>query len=302
MTRAPSRPTRQPAASAPLHPIAPAASEARPTSGVSRTAVIIAQARATEDARADRLFADPYAQAFVDAVGWIQVTEAGRLNQGHFVLRTRFFDDWFRVAAGEGCRQAVVLAAGLDTRAYRLEWPEGFRLFEIDLPGLSAFKDAVLGVQGARPACERTAVRADLRDDWPTTLTAAGFDPGQPTAWLVEGLMMYLEPADNDLLVERIGALSAPGSRLALEHVNKAYTDLPPLRTVHERLRKVGASWHATLENPQAWLDGHGWTARVTPQTELAARHGRPVPELTDPRQVGDARMWLVDSVRKPAA
>ncbi|MFI5806459.1 SAM-dependent methyltransferase [Streptomyces sp. NPDC051561] len=291
-------PSAHPTAADASAPPAPPGASSRPTSGVSRTAVIIAQARATEDARTDRLFADPYAQAFVDAVGWIQVAEAGRLNQGHFVLRTRFFDDYFREAARSGCRQAVVLAAGLDTRAYRLDWPDGFRLFEIDLPGLSAFKEAVLGVQRAEPSCERTAVRADLRDDWPAELLAAGFDPEQPTAWLIEGLLMYLEPADTDLLLKRLGDLCAPGSRLALEHINQAYTDLPQLRAVHERLRKVGASWHSTVEDPRAWLAAHGWSARITPQTELAARHDRPVPELTDPDRVGDARMWLVDAVR----
>jgi methyltransferase (TIGR00027 family) len=272
--------------------------ETRPTSGVSRTAVIIAQARATEDARPDRLFADPYAQSFVDAVGWIQVAEAGRLNQGHFVLRTRFFDDYFRSAAHAGCRQAVLVAAGLDTRAFRLDWPDGFRLFEIDLPGLMAFKEAVLGVRQARPSCDRTVVRADLRDDWPADLLAAGFDPRQPTAWLVEGLMMYLEATDNDRLLDRIGAISASGSRLAIEHINQEYTELPQLTAVHERLRKVGASWRSTVEDPCVWLGAHGWTATVVPQTELAARHGRLVPELTDPERVGTARMWLVEAVR----
>ncbi|MET9294800.1 SAM-dependent methyltransferase [Streptomyces sp. NPDC003077] len=276
--------------------------DTRPTSGVSRTAVIIAQARATENARTDRLFADPYAQSFVDAVGWIQVAEAGRMNQGHFVLRTRFFDDWFRAAAEGGCRQAVLIAAGLDTRAFRLQWPEGFRLFEIDLPGLMAFKEAVLGVRRAEPSCDRTVVRADLRGDWPADLLAAGFDPRRPTAWLIEGLMMYLEPTDNDRLLERVGKLSAPGSRLAIEHINKEYTELPQLRAVHERLRKVGASWRSTIQTPSAWLASHGWSATVVPQTELAARHGRPVPELTDPDTVGDARMWLVEATRNVPA
>ena len=280
----------------------PVTTETRPTTGVSRTAVIIAQARATENAREDRLFADPYAQAFVDAVGWIQVAQAGRLNQGHFVLRTKFFDDYFLAAAASGCRQAVVVAAGLDTRAFRLEWPDGFRLFEIDLPGLIAFKEAVLGVQEARPTCERTVVRADLRDAWPAELLASGFDPEQPTAWLIEGLLMYLEPADSDRLLTELGALSAPGSRLAIEHINQEYVELPQLRAVHERLRKVGASWRSTVDDPFGWLGGHGWNATVTPQTELAARHGRPVPELTDPERVGSARMWLLEATRSAEA
>ncbi|MFE7130737.1 SAM-dependent methyltransferase [Streptomyces sp. NPDC057638] len=269
-----------------------------PTHGVSRTALIVAQARATESARTDRLFDDPYARSFVDAAGWIRVAEAGRLNQGHFVLRTRFFDDFLGRAATSGCEQAVILAAGLDSRAYRLPWPDGFTLYEADLPALMEFKDGVLGGLGARPSCDRRPVRADLRDDWPCLLLAAGLDPSRPTAWLIEGLMMYLDPDDNDLLLHRVGTLAAPGSRLALEHVNGAYTRLPQLAAVHERLKHTNAAWRSTLEDPVAWLADRGWSASTTPQTTLAATHGRPVPELTDPALVGDARMWLVEAAR----
>ncbi len=265
-----------------------------PTTGVSRTAVIIAQARATETARPDRLFADPLAQAFVDAIGWIQVAEAGRLNQEHFVLRTRFFDDYLR-SAWPGCGQAVIVASGLDTRAFRLDWPSDFPVFEIDLPGLLAFKDAVVGVQRAVPSCRRVVVPADLREDWTAALTDAGFDPAVPTAWLVEGLLMYLDQTSSDMVLASIGGLSAAGSTLAMEHINQAYLDLPEMRAVQERLRRFGATWQSTCDDPVGWLAAHGWTAAVTPQTELAERHGRPVPPLT---VAGDARMWLVSAER----
>lgn len=270
----------------------------RPTTGVSRTAVITAQARATETRRDDRLFSDPHAEAFVEAVGWIQVADAGRLNQEHFVLRTRHFDDYFRAAADAGIRQAVVLASGLDTRAFRLEWPEGFHLFEVDLPGLVAFKEAVLRVQRATPTCTRHVVPSDLRGTWAEDLTGAGFDPDRPTAWLIEGLMMYLQHPDNDNLLHEVDRLSAPDSRIGIEHVNRAYVDLPQMQAVQERLLKVGAAWRSTIEDPVTWLDEHGWDARVTPQTQLAELHGRPVPPLTDPERVGDAKMWLVDGIR----
>lgn len=270
----------------------------RPTTGVSRTAVIIAQARATEQQRPDRLFDDPLAEPLVDAVGWIQVADAGRLNQDHFVLRTRFFDDYFASACAGGCTQVVLLAAGLDTRAFRLDWPDSLSVFEVDLPALLAFKTAVLGVQRAQPRCHRVVVASDLRGDWSTDLLGAGFDATRPTAWLVEGLLMYLDNAENDRLVADISRLSAPGSTLGLEHVNTAYTRLPQMQAVHERLRKVGASWRSTVEDPCRWLGEHGWRATVMPQTELAARHGRPVPTLTDPEVVGEARMWLVQADR----
>lgn len=271
----------------------------RMTTGISRTAVIVAQARAQEHHRPDRLFADPLAEPFVDAIGWIHVAEAGRLNQQHFVLRTRFFDDYLASACTDDCRQVVVVAAGLDARAFRLSWPAGLRLFEVDLPGLIAFKEAVIGVQGAAPSCDRRTVAVDLRTDWPHRLVDHGFDPGQPTAWLVEGLMMYLPSEDNDLLLNRIGALSADGSMLAVEHINRAYLELPEMQAVQERLRMVGAAWQSTIDDPLSWLAGHGWDVSVTPQTELAVRHGRPVPPLTDPELVGPARMWLVSGSRR---
>ncbi|MBB1259182.1 SAM-dependent methyltransferase [Streptomyces alkaliterrae] len=270
----------------------------QPTTGVSRTAVIIAQARAREHTRPDRLFADPLAAPLVEAVGWIPVQNAGHLNEGHFVLRTRFFDDHLLRVVSEGTSQVVLLAAGLDTRAFRLNWPKGTHLFEVDLPGLVAFKEAVLGVRRAVPRCDRTTVTADLRHDWADRLVAAGFDPSRPTAWLVEGLLMYLDEDGNDKLLTGIGELSAPGSTLALEHVNRAYVELPEMRAVHERLRRFGAGWASTLEDPVRRLTAHGWLASVTPQTRLAAEHGRPVPRLTDPAVVGAARMWLATAVR----
>jgi len=190
------------------------------------------------------------------------------------------------------------VAAGLDTRAFRLPWRDGTRLFEIDLPGLISFKEAVLGVQKASPTCSRATVATDLRGDWASALAEAGFDPARPTAWLVEGLLMYLDTADSDALLRTISLLSAPGSTLALEHVNQAYVDLPQMQAVHARLQKVGAAWRSTNDDPVEWLQGHGWDAEVMPHAELAARHDRPVPSLCDPDKVGDARMWLVTARR----
>lgn len=270
----------------------------RPTTGVSRTAVIIAQARATEDARPDRLFTDPLAADLVEAVGWIQVADAGRMNQEYFALRTRFFDDHLQAAAAAGCTQVVLLAAGLDTRAFRLTWPDGTQLFEVDLPGLVAFKEAVLRARRAAPACDRVVLPVDLREDWRAALVDAGFDPEQPTAWLVEGLLMYLDTGANDTLLAEIGEVSAPGSRLGFEHANQAYVDLPQMQEVWRRLERFNATWSSTLDDPVAWAARHGWDAQVTTADELAVRHGRPVPPLTDPTRVGDARMWLVEATR----
>lgn len=270
----------------------------RATSNVSRTAVVIAQARALETERQDRLFADHLARHFVDATGAIQVAEAGRLNQEHFALRTRHFDDYLMAEVDRGTTQVVLLAAGLDTRAYRLEWPDGVRLFEVDLPGLVAFKEAVVGARRAVAACDRRVVVVDLREDWIGALEEAGFDPDRPTAWLVEGLLMYLTPEDGAELRRTLTAASAPGSSVAIEHVNQAYLDLPQIQVVQKRLAPFDAAWRSTLDDPIAWFAEDGWQAEITDQVDLARRHDRPVPALVDPDQVGDARMWLVTAHR----
>ncbi|GAA2846850.1 SAM-dependent methyltransferase [Streptosporangium fragile] len=267
--------------------------------GVSRTAVVIAQAREAESARPDRLFDDPLAGPLADAAGRITgISEAGRRAGEHFVLRTRFFDDRLREAAGAGLRQVVLLAAGLDTRAFRLEWPEGTRLFEVDLPDLISFKEKALADQGARAACDRVAVPADLREDWPSALLAAGLDPGEPIAWLIEGVLMYLTPEDGGRILSRVSELSPPGSRLAVEHVNRAYVELPQLRPAMNKLASTRAAWRSVVEDPVAWLAGYGWRAGVTHQAELARGLGRPVPAMADPQAVGSARIWLVDARR----
>jgi methyltransferase (TIGR00027 family) len=261
--------------------------------------MLIARARAEESEREDALFDDPLAGAFLGAAGLPdgldRVNDFGGPN---FVLRTRFFDDQLLDACEAGCTQVVLLAAGLDTRAFRLPWPDRLRLYEVDLPELLAFKERVIAEHTARPACERMVVGADLRDDWPASLLEAGFRPDEPTVWLAEGLLMFLRPEDNDRLLARIGSLCAPGSRLALEHVNRAFHQSPDMRAVHRRFALIQASWYSTVEDPRAWLAGHGWRARVQPGVDLARLLGRPVPPVYDPEQVGSGRIWLVSAQR----
>lgn len=269
--------------------------------GVSRTAVLIAQAREAETARADRLFSDPLAGPLIEAAGRIPaVSEAGRRAAQHFVLRTRYFDDRLLDAARAGVRQVVLLAAGLDTRAFRLDWPAGTRLFEVDLPELISFKEKVLADQGAQPACTRTAVAADLREDWPAALRDAGFDAAAPTVWLVEGVLMYLTPEDGARVLEGVELLSAPGSRLAVEHVNRAYIDLPQMAPAMGKLAATQAAWLSSVEDPKAWLAPYGWHAEIAHQADLAREYGRPVPAMADPAIVGSARIWLIHAVRRP--
>ncbi|MFE2867054.1 SAM-dependent methyltransferase [Embleya sp. NPDC059259] len=243
-------------------------------SGVSLTAVGIAAGRAAESEREERLFHDPYARAFVEAVG-ASAVDGMRDFAGYVAVRTRFFDDCLGGAADRGCRQVVILAAGLDTRAFRLDWPVGTRVFELDLPDLLAFKERVLAERQAAPACARTVLPVDLRDDWPATLRSAGFEPKEPTAWLVEGLLPYLDRAGNDELLDTVGRLSAPGSEFAMDHIDSA-TKRHRLARVSDTLDDLGATWKSTLDDPAGWLSGHGWQVTDAPTiAALAGRYGR---------------------------
>ncbi|WP_063770091.1 SAM-dependent methyltransferase [Streptacidiphilus melanogenes] len=253
--------------------------------GVGRTALGVALARAVESARPDRLFDDPYASVFLRAAvaaengpraPRAERTDAWAAMAAHLVLRTAYFDDYLRDAVGPdgGCTQVVLLAAGLDARAFRLDWPEGVRLFELDLPEMVAFKERVLAEADAHPRVERHVLTADLREDWAAPLRAAGFAPEQPTAWLVEGLLIYLDAADAAALLDRLGALSAPGSRLALVRDGA-------LRRTREMARRDPAMapatrlWRGGLGRNQAqWLRAHGWLVHETDERQLCERYG----------------------------
>ncbi|WP_410596331.1 SAM-dependent methyltransferase [Amycolatopsis sp. lyj-23] len=245
---------------------------------VSRTAVGVAALRAYESSRPDRLFDDPYAAAFAEA-GRSALPAAGEglgtLFYPQVVIRTRFYDDHL---LGSGCAQIVLLAAGLDTRAFRLAWPAGTRVFELDLPEVLAFKDHVLAEQGAAPSGDRVVVPVDLREDWATALRERGFDPAAPTAWLAEGLLIYLTPEEAEGLLTTVGDLSAPGSRIAFEH----RADSSPGSMIARAKAAAGGKhvtslWRGELGGrAPEWLAAHGWEPSTVTRAELATAYGRP--------------------------
>ncbi len=245
-------------------------------SPVSRTALSVANVRALESERPGGLFTDPYARAFVTAAGYTTSGNPGPYAMAlvqYTVIRTRFYDDYLLGAAADGIRQVVLLAAGLDTRAYRLPWPDGVRLYELDLPPVLEFKERVLAVESAAPRCERTALDVDLRDaDWPDRLVAAGFDPEAPTAWLVEGLLIYLTEQQAAGLLDTVGRLSAPGSRLAHERGR----DISAAAAADPSIAHVVSLWKGGLGTGLGdWLGRHGWHVETHPLDAVAERHGR---------------------------
>jgi methyltransferase (TIGR00027 family) len=261
--------------------------------GVGGTALGMARVRARESGRPDRLFDDPYAEAFLAAspdtlpgerAGGGPLSAVGALFQFHGALRTRFFDDYLLAAAGAGCLQVVLLAAGLDTRAFRLDWPEGVRLFELDLPEVLRFKEEVLAARGAVPRCRRAVLPADLRESgpegWPAALTGAGLDPAKPTAWLVEGLLIYLSPEEAGRLLSAAGELSATGSQLAFELRESVDDSFLERARAIPGMRRYTSLWKGGLgvDAPE-WLARHGWRARLQDRAAVAASYRRTAPE-----------------------
>jgi methyltransferase (TIGR00027 family) len=281
------------------------------TESVGATALGVASARAAETESNDPLIRDPFARVFLDAAGdgvwnWHagpdlppEIIEAEpelplqrQAMVGYMASRTKFFDTYFLDAANAGIHQAVILAAGLDARSWRLPWPGGVTVYELDQDRVLDFKLSTLTEHGAQPAVNRIEVAVDLRHDWPKALQEAGFDPSQPSVWSAEGLMPYLPAAAQDLLFERIDALTAPGSRVAVEALGPTFLDeeiRSKRRARMERLRELLAKvdpqrdvprtdelWYFEEREPVGdWFSRHNWNVTVTPAAELMAGFGR---------------------------
>ena len=278
---------------------------------VGWTAFGVAWTRARESTRADRLFDDPLAGKFLAAVAPYAPTEIPPVDgpeQDGFLhlladfiaIRTRFFDDYFAEAAKAGVRQLVILAAGLDARAYRLGWPAGSTVFELDQPVMLRFKQRVLDASGQEPNCARVTVGADLRADWLTPLRAAGLRTDEPIAWSAEGLLPYLGDDGAQQLLRELTAASAEGSRLATEHVRMDLSELPMFAGAAQGIDAAPKRlWPGDLtDEPSGWLRGEGWRAHATDPAAIAAEYGRAVPRVLDPAFGGAPYSVLVSSTR----
>ncbi len=274
------------------------------TESVGATALAVAASRAVETAGPDPLIRDEFAAVLVSSAGpaWARLADADmawldgdqhgqrihRIGCDYQAVRTHYFDEFFGSAtsdSGAGIRQVVILAAGLDSRAYRLQWPSGTEVYEIDQPKVLEYKADILSSLGAHPVADRHAVAVDLRDDWPAALVEAGFDSALPTAWLAEGLLSYLPSDAQDRLFEMCTALSAPGSQLAVEAFNmKVSGNKQRWNRMRDRLgldvNIEELTYHEPhRSDPVQWLTDHGWQVRSVENHEEMARRGRPVPQ-----------------------
>jgi methyltransferase (TIGR00027 family) len=278
-------------------------------SSVGATATMVAAGRARASRAKNPLIDDPFAELLVRAVGIDFFTRwaAGELDPADvdvpgaswgmqpmtdlLAVRTSFIDAFFADATAAGIRQAVILASGLDTRGYRLPWPPGTTLFEIDQPEVIEFKTATLSALGAEPTTEVRGVPIDLRYDWPSALRQAGFDPERPTAWIAEGLLAFLPPEAQDRLLDNITALSADGSRLLTETFLNTPASQDALLASNQRWYDNGLDvkldnlgYPGERNDVATYLRGCGWRAEGTPSGQLLVDNG-----LASPSQGGEA-------------
>lgn len=272
--------------------------------GVTATAVAMQRAVATRGPRP--LIHDPYAEALVSAVGLDAFTrfargevdtegaafDVHRMSDG-IAARTKYFDDFLTDATAAGIEQVVILASGLDARAYRLRWPAGITVYELDQPQVIDFKTGVLADQGAVPVVEHRTIGIDLRADWPAALRANGFDVTRPTAWIAEGLLVYLPPDAQDRLLANVTELSAPGSRIAAENTGTITPE--QLRQFADQMRAAQELWQGKgidgfgaaagiditelfyageRTESSTFLADHGWAVRLCKSSELYATYG----------------------------
>ncbi|OIN79705.1 class I SAM-dependent methyltransferase [Mycobacterium malmoense] len=276
--------------------------------GATATMVAAGRAMATKDPRG--LIDDPFAEPLVRAVGvdfftkmmdgvldLDEIENASSVRMQAMIdgmaVRTKYFDDYFLAATRAGIRQAVILASGLDSRAYRLPWPHGTVVYEIDQPRVIEFKTTTLAGIGAEPTAPRRAIAIDLRGDWPAALKAAGLDTAAPTAWLAEGLLIYLPPEAQDRLFDNITALSAPGSTIATEFVPGIVDfDAERVREMSGSFRDHGVDidmaslvYAGERNHVVDYLGTKGWDVEGVTRTELFERHDIevPAPEHDDP-------------------
>lgn len=266
-------------------------------SSVGYTALLVAGWRALHAVGPEPLVRDDYARVFIaasrdsylaDVLANPGTSEDELAFPRLYGVQTRFFDDFFTAATAGGIRQAVIVAAGLDSRAYRLEWPQGTTVYEIDLPKVLEFKAGVLGEHGAEPKARRIGVAADLRTDWSRPLEAAGLDVESPSAWSVEGLLPYLTDEAQNSLFTRISGLSAPGSRIAVGALGSRldHDQLEALEANHPGVNVSGnvdfsALTYEPKTDPAEWLDAHAWRVEPVRNTlDLQAGYGMTPPDV----------------------
>lgn len=277
-------------------------------SPVGLTSRWVAASRALETELATPLFHDPYARALAGPEGFQLFAECERLKAGwsssggpdlYLSIRTRYFDDaLLECVTQSGIRQVVLLAAGMDTRAFRLPWPAGVTVYELDRFDVHSEKQSILEQTAATATCDRRVVVANLESEWGQPLLAAGFNVQHPAAFLVEGLFIYLDHATVDAIFAELNHLATPESWLGADVVNPEFLSSPFVQPLREKMETLGCPWQCGITDPEDYFAQHGWQASVVMPGESTANYHR-WPYRVLPRHIpGASRSFFVTARR----
>jgi methyltransferase (TIGR00027 family) len=280
--------------------------------GVGMTAIAATQDRWIESTRSDRLFDDPLAGCFIEAVkkalpprhvlsfirNGVSLGDLLPDLSGYVVLRTCFFDERALLANRSGCKQVVILGAGLDTRAYRLPWSSDTTLFEVDTPQMVAFKEALVAKEQATPRCHRVSVAADLRGRWMDALRSSGFVGGVPTFWLAEAIFVYLPIEVVHSLMKEISESSAPGSSFAIEYAYESALGGIPMARGRQALEQNDASFMSAVDDPCGLFGQSSWAATMDDPVVRSQKVNRAVPPIVDSTGTKQASFWMATGVK----
>jgi methyltransferase (TIGR00027 family) len=252
-----------------------------------------------ETAPEDRLFEDPWAATLAGEEGSAWIANRPPDSLVPMILRIRFFDDFLqRVTGGNILHQVVLMTAGLDTRAIRLDWPVETTIFELDQPGVLQEKELILLSAGAKPTCTRRIIESDLTAPWKDILLQAGFDPTRPSAWLLEGFLFYIPNEIATRILDDVNGLAATGSWLGFDIINSNTLASPYTQQWIEMQSKAGAAWIGTMDEPVEFLAKRGWQATLSQAGAADANHGRwrlPVFPVTLPNMPHN---WFVTALK----
>lgn len=274
--------------------------ETKHSTALGLTSRWTAGVRARESQREERLFNDPWAALLAGELGAEWAEHQAGDNGISIIVRTRFFDDFLqRVVHEHAIRQVVLLATGMDTRAFRLSWPEKTRFFEFDQPQVLDYKEEILQAAGAQPRCERHTLKVDLRKPWGEALINSGFEQHQPAVWLLEGFLHYLPSEGVARVLEDVTQLAVSGSWLGFDTINSDMLTSQWTRQWVEGLADLGTPWLSTIDEPEAVLAKLGWNATAIQPGEKEANYGRwPYPSL--PRTIPNMpRSWFVTAQKQ---
>ena len=236
---------------------------------IIETALWAAAQRARESERTDHLFSDPLAHVLAGDEGMAALDLSHKYNprhedaSKHISIPIRFFDDVAQQFTSAGIRQLVLLAAGMDARAYRLNWPEHTTIYRTRSSRVARKKETLLHQSGSEARCRRVTLGADLVQDWASLLAGAGFDRAQRSIWLIEGLFYYLEePAVNHVLAE-VSSQACTGSVLLTDLISRSFLTSPGMQPALKAMEERGMGWRFGSDDPVGLFAAHGWKADI---------------------------------------